>query len=363
MCLPKEKMIRKKSGSWKKASQKRKKAPSNQSGSGKKSSAKKRASPARKGTRKNALPKRSRFSVLVLTLGIVIIACALGYILMHPARPGLQAVKTEQTVDTKAPKNNKPQYEVFPVEPPQPNIPAKPAPADAPVHRQPSLPEALPQVAIIIDDMGYDKELAQKFINLDGPLTCAILPFCRFSTEIARIADHKGCQVMLHMPMEPNEYPAVNPGKGALLASMTPDERIGQLEKNLDAVPYIKGVNNHMGSKLTTLSDEMNQVFSVLKKRGLFFIDSRTSAATQTRSSARLFKVPYAERDVFLDHVQTRAAVLAQLESLMRIAEVSGKAVGIGHPHEVTYEVLARMMPELKKRVHLVPASEIVAYW
>jgi len=118
-----------------------------------------------------------------------------------------------------------------------------------------------------------------------------------------------------------------------------------------------------MGSKLTTLSDEMNQVFSVLKKRGLFFIDSRTSAATQARSSAKLFKVPFAERDVFLDHIQDRGAIRTQIEDLMRIAEVSGRAVGIGHPHEATYEVLAQMMPELKKRVRFVFASDIVEHW
>jgi len=353
-------MIKKKSGSWKKAAEQMKKVSSKKSGLGKKSSAKKRAKASRQGTRKSSLPKRSRFSVLILTIGIAIVAGALGYVLLHPERPDSQAAKPKQTLETKAPKNNKPQYEIFPVEPTRAKVSSKPAQADIPIHRQPSVPEGLPEVAIIIDDMGYDKGLAEKFIKLDDSLTFAILPFCRYSTEIARLADLKGCQIMLHMPMEPNEYPAVDPGKGTLLAAMTPDERISQLERNLDAVPNIKGVNNHMGSKLTTLSDEMNQIFSVLKKRGLFFIDSRTSAATLTRSSAKLFKVPYAERDVFLDHSQNREAIRAQIEELIRIAEVTGRAVGIGHPHEATYEVLAQMMPELKKRVKLVSASEIV---
>ncbi|MCU0600274.1 MAG: divergent polysaccharide deacetylase family protein [Desulfobacterales bacterium] len=356
-------MIKKKSGSWKKASEHRKKASLKKSGSGKKPSAKKRDVHSGKGAKKKYLQKRSRFSVLVLTLGIAIVAGALGYVLLHSDARDSRAIKTKQALETKTPKNHKPQYEIFPVEPARAAIPSKPAQADPPVHRQPSAGDDLPEVAIIIDDIGYDKGLAEKFLNLNGPLTFAILPFSRYSTEIARIADRKGSQVMLHLPMEPNEYPSVDPGKGALLASMTPDERISQLEKNLDAVPHIKGVNNHMGSKLTTLSDEMNQVFSVLKKRGLFFIDSRTSAATQTRSSARLFKVPYAERDVFLDHVQDRGTIRTQIEDLMRIAEVAGRAVGIGHPHDATYEVLAQMMPELKKRVRLVFATDIVEHW
>lgn len=306
------------------------------------------------------MQKRSRFSVLVLTLGIAIVAGALGYVFQHSGRPGSKAMKSDQTVETKAPRNHKPEYEIFPVEPSRARDDFRPAQAETPLHRQPSAPGALPDIAIIIDDIGYDKGLAEKFMSLNGALTYSILPFCRYSAELARLADQKGFEVMLHLPMEPNEYPMVDPGKGALLSSMTPDERISQLERDLDAVPCIKGVNNHMGSKLTTLSDEMNQVFSVLKKRGLFFIDSRTSAATQARSSARLFKVPFAERDVFLDHVQDRETIRAQIEELMRISEITGRAVGIGHPHEATYEVLAQMMPELKKRARLVSASKVV---
>jgi uncharacterized protein len=355
-------MIKKKSGSWKKAVTRQRKSSSKKAGAGKKSSAKKRAA-SKQGARRSPAPKRSKFSVLVMTLGIAIVAAALAYVLLDSDKTDFLGMKPKQAVQTKAPKNHKPQYEIFPVEPTRAKIPATPAQVDTPVHRQPSAPENLPQVAIIIDDIGYDKGLAEKFLNLEGPLTFAILPFCRFSTEIARIADRKGCQIMLHLPMEPNEYPSVDPGKGALLSSMTPDERIEQLKHDLDAVPYIKGVNNHMGSKLTTLSDEMNDVFLLLKQRGLFFIDSRTTAATQTRSSAKLFKVPFAERDIFLDHVQDRETIRTQIEDLIRIAEVTGRAVGIGHPHEATYEILAQMMPELKKRVRLVFASDIVEQW
>jgi uncharacterized protein len=351
-------MIKKKSGSWKKAADRRKKTSSKKPGSGKKTSAKRRV--LKKGTGKASFQKRSRFSVLVLTIGIAIVAGALAYVLHHSGRLDSKVIKPDQTFETKAPKNHKPEYEIFPVEPTRGRIDSKPVQSEVPVHRQPSAPEALPEISIIIDDIGYDKALAVKFINLDASLTFSILPFCKFSTELARLADQKGCEVMLHLPMEPNEYPVADPGKGALLASMTPDERIGQLERDLDAVPFIKGVNNHMGSKMTTLSDEMNQVFSALKKRGLFFIDSRTTAATQTRSSAKLFKVPFAERDVFLDHVQDRETIRAQIDELIRIAEITGRAVGIGHPHEATYEVLAQLMPELKKKARLVFASEIV---
>ena len=108
---------------------------------------------------------------------------------------------------------------------------------------------------------------------------------------------------MLHLPMEPSEYPMVNPGPGALLSSMSADELIAQLKKDLQSVSSIKGVNNHMGSKMTQHSAQMYQIFSILKKEGLYFIDSRTTSKTLCKPSARLLQVPFAERDVFLDHI------------------------------------------------------------
>jgi polysaccharide deacetylase 2 family uncharacterized protein YibQ len=104
----------------------------------------------------------------------------------------------------------------------------------------------------------------------------------------------------------------------------------------------------------------MYQIFSILKKRGLYFIDSRTSAQTLCKPSARLLQIPFAQRDVFLDHEQAPQFIRKQVKELIRIARRNGYAVGIGHPHSTTYEVLREMLPELKKAVQLVPVSKIV---
>jgi polysaccharide deacetylase 2 family uncharacterized protein YibQ len=141
---------------------------------------------------------------------------------------------------------------------------------------------------------------------------------------------------------------------------MTPDQLIKQLEKNLDAVPFIKGVNNHMGSKMTAESSQIYQIFSVLKNRNLFFIDSRTTAESLCKPSARLFQIPFSQRDVFLDHLVEAQFIRKQLKELVRIAQENGYAVGIGHPHVLTYQVLHEMLPDIQKKVKLVPASEIV---
>ena len=243
-------------------------------------------------------------------------------------------------------------YEVYPKEK-APSLPPKPAP-------KPSRIDRLPRVAIILDDMGYDSLLAKRFLSLDAAFTYSVLPHSPLQNKIAKEARAKGFEIMLHLPMEPVEYPVVDPGPGALLTSMPPDELIAQLEKNLAAVPFINGVNNHMGSKMTANSIQLNQIFSILKKRGLFFIDSRTSAESLCGPSARLLQVPFAERSVFLDHVQEPEKIRNQIRRLIRIAVHHGGAIGIGHPHTATYNVLRTMLPELKKKIHLVPASQMV---
>jgi len=242
-----------------------------------------------------------------------------------------------------------PTYEIYPT---------RDFPGDRPP--MPPVERARPAVAIIIDDMGYNRIISEKFSQLNAALTFSVLPHSPYKTSIIKNASDHGIEIMLHLPMEPNEYPKVSPGPGALLASMSADELIDRLNRNLDDVPLAKGVNNHMGSGLTSSSFQMNQIFSILKKRDLFFIDSRTTKETVTWQSARLLQVPFSQRDIFLDHVQEQAFVEKQIRALIKAAQRHGEAVGIGHPYQVTLEVLAEMLPEIKKQVDIVPASEVV---
>jgi polysaccharide deacetylase 2 family uncharacterized protein YibQ len=245
-----------------------------------------------------------------------------------------------------------PEFEVYPKEE---IIPRKPI--SKPI---PKLPKKMPKIALIIDDVGYNKHLIEKFFGLDAVLTFSVLPHIPYQKSISRAALAKGFEIMLHLPMEPNEYPMIDPGPGVLLTSMSPDTLISQLNKNLDVLPSIRGVNNHMGSKMTTVSTQLYQIFTVLKKRGLFFIDSQTTPDSQCKPSARLLKVPFAQRDIFLDHIQEPDFIRKQINRLVQIAYSHGEAIGIAHPYSVTFEILREVLPELKKKVVLVPASEVV---
>jgi hypothetical protein len=218
----------------------------------------------------------------------------------------------------------------------------------------------VPRIAIIIDDIGYSKRLAMGLVKVDKNITFSILPFSPAGTQLAQKLSAKGAELMLHLPMEPTQYPKVNPGPGALLSSMSPDELLTQLRKDIQAVPGTVGANNHMGSRLTADSDKMNQIFTVLKQKDLFFIDSRTSVESKGEQSARMFQLKFSHRDVFLDNFQDVEYISGQMKKLIKLAKDHGSAIGIGHPHQATLDALKRELPKLKGKVQLVPASKLV---
>jgi polysaccharide deacetylase 2 family uncharacterized protein YibQ len=310
---------------------------------------------ARRKSRKKKLLKSSlvkAFAGLAILAVLVAGVGLLAHFLVAPGKPLRTAVPPKSIAPSKQPVAKIPTFEIYPSK-------------EKPLEIEPVIPpaqekEPLPMVAIIIDDLGYDGEIAEKLSQLKAVLTFSILPHSPYQEKIARLSQSKGFETILHLPMEPMEYPSVNPGPGTLLTSMTPDQLLHQLEKDLDAVPFVKGVNNHMGSKMTAESSQMYQIFSILKKRGLFFVDSRTTADSLCKPSARLFQIPFAQRDIFLDHQQDAEFIRRQVKKLVQIPKRNGQAIGIGHPHLTTYNVLREMLPDLQKEVQLVPTSKIV---
>jgi polysaccharide deacetylase 2 family uncharacterized protein YibQ len=245
-----------------------------------------------------------------------------------------------------------PVYEVYASKEPVP-------PPPRPPEREPLLDER-PKIAIIIDDIGYDQDLARRLLAMDAQITFSVLPHSPHGAEFADEADRAEREILLHLPMEPVEYPEVDPGPGALFTYMDTDALLHCLEENLHSVPHVKGVNNHMGSRFTGNGAKLNPVFTALKKENLFFVDSLTTRASQCRASARLVRLPFAERDVFLDHEQSAGFVRRQTRELVRLARLRGSAIGIGHPHLVTVDTLAALLPEVAQAADIVPVSRLV---
>ena len=215
------------------------------------------------------------------------------------------------------------------------------------------------KVAIIIDDLGYDLKIASSFIQMDIPLSFSVLPSATFTDSIVRQVNQKGGELILHLPMEPKKYPSVDPGPGALLLSMTRDELKDVLDRDLGDIPGARGVNNHMGSSFSEDRRCMKVVLKELKERGLYFVDSLTTNRTVGYELAKEMGLPVTKRSVFLDNNLEKKAIRMQMERLFNIARHSGSAVGIGHPHQETLDILNEYHAKMKREIQLVPVSEL----
>jgi polysaccharide deacetylase 2 family uncharacterized protein YibQ len=218
----------------------------------------------------------------------------------------------------------------------------------------------LPKIAIIIDDLGYDLNIALSFIHFDLPLSLSVLPIAPYTKHIVYSANKAKRELILHLPMEPNNYPECNPGPGALLINMDKAELECLLRDHLRKIPGLRGVNNHMGSLFSEKEDKMTIVLSVLKDENLFYVDSKTTNRSVGYDLAKEMGLPTARRSVFLDNDQDPEAIRFQVERLLGLARYTGDAVGIGHPYEVTLEVLNEYSPQLKTDFEVVYVSELV---
>ena len=239
----------------------------------------------------------------------------------------------------------------------EPVVPPK-APSAAILAALPPRARAGAVVAIVIDDLGNSHQAVERAIRLPPPVTLAFLPL-EGVAELARRGAVAGHDIFLHMPMQPVGHE--NPGPLALLESASPDELRRRLALALDRVPMAVGVNNHMGSRLTSDPTAMQVVLADLQERGLAFVDSRTSGSSVAAGIGLALGVGVAGRDIFLDNDPDYGAVLRQLEQTERLARRAGSALAIGHPYPGTLQALADFLPAARARgITLVSATRLI---
>jgi hypothetical protein len=216
------------------------------------------------------------------------------------------------------------------------------------------------KVAIIIDDIGYDLAPLRELIQIDAPMTFAIFPYGPHSVEAAKTLHRNGRQILLHLPMEPRQYPRIKTDKGALLMSMDHDTIKRQLEQDLQAIPYVVGVNNHMGSRFMEDPEKLFIVMQAIKDKGLFFIDSRTTPLSRGYEVAVKVGIPFAARKVFIDNGKSYSETL---KILMLIIEQKKEGdiddiIMIGHPRNSTVQALKKILPLFKEQgIEIISAS------
>ena len=208
-----------------------------------------------------------------------------------------------------------------------------------------TLPTIIPHkgVALIMDDVGYDMHALKRILDLSIPVAISVLPGAPFASESASLSQQHGQTVMLHLPMEPlvPKYQKLMTDT-FLRADMSEEELRHTFLQDLKKVPYVEGVNNHMGSLLTQLERPMRWVMRVCQEKGLFFIDSRTSSTSVAAELAASMGIAWASRRYFLDHQLNEQAMEQAWNNAMACAEKGLRCIVIAHPHEETISFLEK---------------------
>jgi polysaccharide deacetylase 2 family uncharacterized protein YibQ len=280
------------------------------------------------------------FSALVIFLIVVSIAGII-YVLQFKEEPSVIKEPKKET------KQKEPRKAVTPKKEKEKSLSPKPV--------------SLRQVAIIIDDIGYDLKPVKELLKINADLTFAILPLCTHTREAAEMFHRAHRETLLHLPMEPVSYPREKPGNGALFTDMNDEELIFQLEKDIADVPYISGVNNHMGSKFMMDEKKLTLVFNKLKKNNLFFVDSRTSADSKAFVTAEKVGLPVAARKIFLDNNRDYNEIYNNVINIAKKDSDVSQMILIGHPYPETIRAISDAMKVLREKgISIVPVSQIM---
>ena len=249
--------------------------------------------------------------------------------------------------------------------------PAAPAAAPEPAERhiegtaraaQWRTPWPAAQLALVIDDLGYDRRRGLEAINLPGPLTVAVMPHTPNATFLANAAHNAGHEIILHQPMQGSDYQARKTSpKGILTLDMGPADIRFALRQSLTSVPHVIGINNHTGSTLTQTRSHMYWLMQQVASTDLYYLDSRTTTQTVAGEAAQAWGVPFVSRDVFLDHHNDADSIAYQFRRAVNLAKRRGHAILIAHPRPLSLALLAAELPALDpNEVELVYASQLI---
>ncbi|MEW6107821.1 MAG: divergent polysaccharide deacetylase family protein [Nitrospirota bacterium] len=213
----------------------------------------------------------------------------------------------------------------------------------------------VPEVAIVIDDLGPSRKPVLRLFEIKAPITLSVLPGEPHSAWIADEGHRLGYDVIAHIPMEAKEPQKL--GEGGLYTWMTDEEIRDTLSREIELMPYIDGVSNHMGSAFTEDERSMKVLMTVLKERGLFFLDSLTTSRSVGENIARAKEIRLIKRDIFLDNNGSQSSLEAGWKKLIGIAHSKGRAIALAHPKESTIEFLEKALRN--NEVKVVPLSKI----
>ncbi len=217
--------------------------------------------------------------------------------------------------------------------------------------------KVLGEMAIVIDDLGYNTKAVDTALLIDRPITYAVLPRLAKTKFLAEKFNARGDLIMLHQPMASKK--GLNPGGGAIYSKMSKKEIITLIKENLESVPHVKGVNNHMGSLITSDEKLMTIILNFLKQQKIFFLDSITSKSVCKKVSKKI-GFPIYQRNIFIDNKKDKPYIKGQIDQLIEVTLSRGEGIGIGHFFPITLQCILEKIPEIEaKGIKLVYVNKL----
>lgn len=222
-----------------------------------------------------------------------------------------------------------------------------------------NIPKAAPgaKIAFVIDDAGQSVSNLKKYTSLPFDISVAVLPGLSHTKDCAYVVRAAKKELLLHQPMQAENL-NLDPGPCAIKPGMSTFEIAQIVKTNLDELgPGVKGMNNHEGSLITGNVIKIGAVLDVAAERGIYFLDSRTTAASMARQAALERDMNIKERDVFIDDIVNRDKMLEQIYRGIGIANKKGKVIMIGHVDKsagILPQLLSELYPYLKKNGYTV---------
>ncbi len=214
------------------------------------------------------------------------------------------------------------------------------------------------KLAIVIDDFGYRPSQENQVLAVSPNISVAVLPNAPHAREMASKAHSQGHEVLIHLPMAPLSKQPLE--KDTLRPEMSSSEIERIIRDAVSKVPHAVGLNNHMGSAMTSNLFGMQKVMQALDQYNLYFLDSMTIGNSQAMRAANGTGVKVIKRKIFLDDSQKEADIRTQFNRAIRVARQTGSAIAIGHPHPSTVRVLKQMVSDLPSDIILVRPSSLL---
>ena len=218
------------------------------------------------------------------------------------------------------------------------------------------------KLAVVIDDCGYNNAALRTLLGTDLPFTYAIIPYKPGSSEALSLIRKAGKTPILHLPMEPMNAAGMSEEKAhTVMVGSSTSEMKKVVTDALDSLPGVEGCNNHQGSRATSDPKTMKTVLGVLKSRGLFFFDSRTSSKTVGMETALSMGVPTAKNTLFLDNEASESAIYNMIQQAMDRADANGSAIVICHARPVTAATWKKYKERIEASgIQLVPLTSLL---